>query len=824
MSSIKKLFTKVSKSISSLLRYTPEKTPILDFQLPLEEQQPPINEVDPPANSVYETASFYMAKRDSKLNNTNSVYPTTQLKFDTSNKKLSRNEYKNLPEHNFSFLKNKKVNPVMKMVQYITNDKFNNNYEDSVDMSNVSMKTSNSAFKVIGGSLRGSILNEKRRIISFNDFSSNSLLGKKGQRERSFKTDDNDISMNSSYYDSNSIAKRMINKSVILSSKSLSDIALEVERKRKMNEESLQKLRENSISKRREQDYEERRKILEKYYNEKINKQKKSISVYNLFDDKNDNSLFDNLSFSHNERIMIKGKEKKENPLKINKYNEITITGTETKKTTDSTNEQKNTSIFKFSNLNNKGEEKKEDIFLYGKAKKEEENNTTSIFGNKDNINLSANSNTSLFGNTTKPGIFDNSSKESKPSLFDNSNKDSKPSLFENSKETKPSIFDNSSQETKTGLFDNSSKESKPSLFDNTNKGVSAPSLFGKNDTKISFNIGGDKKEEKKEDDKKKDEPSLFGIPKENTVEMKTSTLENTQTSKSLFGFSNNNNPDKKEEEKPKEENKKEPAKSIFGAPLSNSSSLFGGEIKEPSKSLFNKKVGEKKEDKPIIELKEIVEEKNEEESSQSIIKPPESEKKPISFDPPSSGSLLTANNPFVSAASSTQLPTTSLFSAPKEEAKSSTSIFNSQPSSLFNSSNQPSTLFGQPQLNPINTNNDDMQLSPVESPRKLETPGTNLFGTNSNNAPSGSLFTSNNNNSLFGNSSSSNNSLFASNNTISTPLFGATQTIGGATTGNTLFPNIQNSNSLGVPQTNLFTNPTFQIGTSKPVFNMGKK
>ena len=823
MSSIKKLFTKVSKSISSLLRYTPEKTPILDFQLPLEEQQPPINEVDPPANSVYETASFYMAKRDSKLNNTNSVYPTTQLKFDTSNKKLSRSEYKNLPEHNFSFLKNKKVNPVMKMVQYITNDKFNNNYEDSVDMSNVSMKTSNSAFKVIGGSLRGSILNEKRRIISFNDFSSNSLLGKKGQRERSFKTDDNDISMNSSYYDSNSIAKRMINKSVILSSKSLSDIALEVERKRKMNEESLQKLRENSMSKRREQDYEERRKILEKYYNEKINKQKRNISVYNLFDDKNDNSLFDNLSFSHNERIMIKGKEKKENPLKINKYNEITITGTETKKTTDSTNEQKNTSIFKLSNLNNKGEEKKEDIFLYGKAKKEEENNTTSIFGNKDNINLSANSNTSLFGNTTKPGIFDNSSKESKPSLFDNSNKDSKPSLFENSKETKPSIFDNSSQETKTGLFDNSSKESKPSLFDNTNKGVSAPSLFGKNDTKISFNIGGDKKEEKKEDDKK-NEPSLFGIPKEKTVEMKTSTLENTQTSKSLFGFSNNNNLDKKEEEKPKEENKTEPTKNIFGASLSNSSSLFGGEIKEPSKSLFNKKVGEKKEDKPIIELKEIVEEKNEEESSQSIIKPPESEKKPISFDPPSSGSLLTANNPFVSAASSTQLPTTSLFSAPKEEAKSSTSIFNSQPSSLFNSSNQPSTLFGQPQLNPINTNNDDMQLSPVESPRKLETPGTNLFGTNSNNAPSGSLFTSNNNNnSLFGNSSSSNNSLFAPNNTISTPFFGATQTIGGAS-GNTLFPNIQNSNSLGVPQTNLFTNPTFQIGTSKPVFNMGKK
>ena len=169
MSSIKKLFTKVSKSISSFLKYTPEKTPILDFQSPIEEPQLPMSEVDPPANSAYETASFYMAKRDSKLNNTNSVYPTTQLKFNSTNKKLSRSEYKNLQEHNCSFLKNKKVNPVMKMVQYITNDKFNNNYEDSVDMSNVS----NSAFKVIGGSLRGSILNEQRKIISFNEFSSN---------------------------------------------------------------------------------------------------------------------------------------------------------------------------------------------------------------------------------------------------------------------------------------------------------------------------------------------------------------------------------------------------------------------------------------------------------------------------------------------------------------------------------------------------------------------------------------------------------------------------------------------------------------------------
>ena len=85
---------------------------------------------------------------------------------------------------------------------------------------------------------------EKRKIINFNDFPSNSFLGRKEQREKNFKSDDINVSLNSSYYDSNSLPRRMINKSAILSNKSLSEIELEIERKRKMNEESLQKLNE----------------------------------------------------------------------------------------------------------------------------------------------------------------------------------------------------------------------------------------------------------------------------------------------------------------------------------------------------------------------------------------------------------------------------------------------------------------------------------------------------------------------------------------------------------------------------------------------------
>ena len=124
------------------------------------------------------------------------------------------------------------------------------------------------------------------------------------------------------------------------------------------------------------------------------------------------------------------------------------------------------------------------------------------------------------------------------------------------------------------------------------------------------------------------------------------------------------------------------------------------------------------------------------------------------------------------------------------------------------------------------------MQLSPIDSPRKLDKPGTiNIFGSTSNhtnNAPSGSLFT---NNSLFSNNNqSSSNSLFSSSNTMNTPMFGTTPTTGGLfgqqQSGNSLFPSVQNSNSLGVPQTNLFSNQTFQLGVgiNKPVFSMGKK
>ena len=222
----------------------------------------------------------------------------------------------------------------------------------------------------------------------------------------------------------------MINKSAILSNKSLSEIELEIERKRKMNEESLQKLNENSLLKRKEQNYEERKKILENYYKEKVNKQKKNISVYDLFDFKKDNSIFDNLAFSHEERIMLKGKEKKEISLKINKNNEIVITGNDTKKPAPSTNEQKNNSIFKFSNLNNKDEKKKEDIFLYGKSKKEEEkdNNSFSLFGDNNKPNLFGDNNKpNLFGDNTKHSLFGDSNKESIPT-----NKQAKQSLFSN--------------------------------------------------------------------------------------------------------------------------------------------------------------------------------------------------------------------------------------------------------------------------------------------------------------------------------------------------------------------------------------------------------
>ena len=311
----------------------------------------------------------------------------------------------------------------------------------------------------------------------------------------------------------------------------------------------------------------------------------------------------------------------------------------------------------------------------------------------------------------------------------------------------------------------------------------------------------------------------MFGVPKEKTVELKQSPFTSFLSEKPVFGFNA-----KKEEEKPKEEKTVKENKSLFGSSLSNPPSLFGGASIEPSKSLFNAKTEGIKENKPIAP---IVEEKKEKESSNSLFNPPSSkepEKKPITFDPPSSGSLFTASNPFLSAASSAPVQTSSIFSAPSKPEEPKQNLFNNpSSSSLFNSST--TSLFSQPKQN----GKDDMQSS-----TSLNTPETvNLFGNTSNatnNVPSGSLFSSNNTNSLFGNSSNPSNSLFnTDNNNTSNSLFGNTTTttgglFGASATGNSLFPTVTNSNALGVPQTNLFDNKPFQIGISKPVFNMGKK
>ena len=68
---------------------------------------------------------------------------------------------------------------------------------------------------------------------------------------------------------------------------------------------------------------------------------------------------------------MLKGIEKPKESLKINKNNQITISGTEPKKDNYSI-EKKKENLFTFKNLDNKDEEKKESIFLYGKKGEKE--------------------------------------------------------------------------------------------------------------------------------------------------------------------------------------------------------------------------------------------------------------------------------------------------------------------------------------------------------------------------------------------------------------------------------------------------------------------
>ena len=843
MSAIKELFTKVKASLSSLLKYTPSKAPISDFHTPSQDNENilPLPEDQPP-NTGYDTASFYMAKKDSKFYNTTSNYPTTQLKYETTDKKLTRSEYKNLNvyENNFSFLKKRKINSVLKMVQYITNDKFNNNCDESLNISeNVSMRTNNSAFKNIGG-FKGGILNEKRKILNFNDFSSNSMLMKKNplNPSSSSKIHDDSISMNS-YYSSNSYTKKMLNKSLILNRKSLNELSLEIQRKKKDNEETIKKISENSLIKKVNTEYEERKKILENYYKKKesLKSQQKNVSIYNFFNN-NDNSCFDNLHFIHNEKIMLKGIEKPKESLKINKNNQITISGTETKKDNHSI-EKKKENLFTFKNLDNKDEEKKESIFLYGKKEEKEikESRSTSLFGsnfNKDSTKLQfAVDNKKEEDKSEKKNLF-GFTQENKGSLFDKSNniQEKKPSLFgeltKESKETKGLfgfISPNESKKEEKKEVEPKKEEKKDSVFENTTKPI--------------FMVPKEKTVELKTTPFSESilKNPVFGVPKEKTdlfakqkeTENKTNSIFNTQTQKeekpkgSLFGnvidekptnsiFSNLNN-------KPKEENKDN----------KKDTPLFGDETIKKANNLFGNIASnevKKEEVKPTIKLNKINDEKEENKSketvSNSIFNPtPNNEKKDeekknsLFGVATTSGSLFNSSNPFI-ARVTTQNKINNIFSLSStlsNQPTAQTEQPKPQNLSLFGSSlSSTPNLFGTVQNQPTSTNQpnnqDDMQLSPIGSPRKLENPSTmNIFGnTTQGMNEQKSIFTQNTN-SLFNSNISTTQNLFG-NNTVNS--------------NNTLFPQIQNQTSLGVPQASLFSSSNFSIG--KPTFSMGRK
>lgn len=856
MSAIKELFTKVKASLSSLLKYTPSKAPTSDFHTPSQEIESvlPLPEDQPP-NTGYDTASFYMAKKDSKFYNTTSNYPTTQLKYETTDKKLTRSEYKNLNDNNFSFLKKRKINSVLKMVQYITNDKFNNNCDESLNVSeNVSMRTNNSAFKNIGG-FRGGILNEKRKILNFNDFSNNSMLMKKNplnpiNPSSSSKIHDDSISMNS-YYSSNSFTKKMINKSLILSRKSLNDLSLEIQKKKKDNEEKIKKISESSLMKKANTEYEERKKILENYYKKKESQQK-NVSIYNFFNN-NDNSCFDNLHFIHNEKIMLKGIEKPKESLKINKNNQITISGTETKKDNYSV-EKKKDNLFTFKNLENKNEEKKESIFLYGKKEEKEikEPPSTSLFGN----NINKDNSKPLFGvdnknvedKTEKKNIFgfSPSPQETKGSLFGkvNNEQEKKPSLFGGlAKEPKENkglfgfISPNEPKKEEKKEIEPKKEEKKGSIFDNTPKPI--------------FMVPKEKTVELKTTPFSESilKNPVFGVPKEKTnlfekqkePEIKTNSLFGSQLQKedkpkgSLFGnivdekptnslFSNLIN-------KPKEENKDNKKETpLFGSNKTDKdnkkeTSLFGSETINKANNLFgNTTSNETKKEavKPLFQLNKVNDEKKDKQKETNSIFNPTNEKKTeekknsLFGVANSSGSLVNSSNPFISVMK-TETKINNLFSVSSTLSTQPTTQTDQpkpQNLSLFGNSLSANTnLFGSVQNPPSSTNQtnnqDEMQLSPIGSPRKLENPSTmNIFGnTTQGMNEQKSLFTQNTN-SIFNSNISSTQSLFG-NNTLNT------------TTNNTLFPQIQNQTSLGVQQTPLFSS-NFSIG--KPTFSMGKK
>ena len=558
MSNLRNYFTSIKKALSNIINYSNDyKNNENNNNIDLDEcpiNIPSFNDVN--IENQYNTLipSKQKITRNEYINN-NIINEKEKNKDDLE---MSPNNINN----------NGKINSLIKITNYILENKFNNQLDNN---NKYILKTSNKNYldsnvtKNFNYFIEKPLdFSEKKKILNFDNdidvvknykknlytplnytYSNNLFLGKKYPKKfESEKEKINEIKIQKKEFTG-------------LNNKLLHDIRKEIEEKRIRNENKLNEINQKKIFKNIKLNYEERKRMIEQYYKTKASliNNRQTIFLNDILDSTNNNlnnSSFDFLCLSHNENVSIQGTSKKKNKLNDLKVGKSEITFEKIHKPENNILTKKE-SLFNFGNLDEKYSDNS--LFLVGNSKNQQNKKkiflTSNPYSMFNNINQKDNKNylhqeekpKSLFGddlkNDKKIFLFydksnDLNTKKKNFNLFQNNeskiNKDE--SLFSgNNSYNKNQIFNSSNTENNESLFGNV-KLNKKSLF-NDNK----TSLFENNDNDNT--LFGKSKNKTLFDNKT---PFFENLEKKNDSNYKTTLFGNIENKNSKFEIDSKGN------------------------------------------------------------------------------------------------------------------------------------------------------------------------------------------------------------------------------------------------------------------------------------------
>ena len=559
MSNLRNYFTSIKKALSNIINYSGDyKNNENNNNIDLDEC--PIN--IPSFNDV-NIENQYNTLIPSKQKITRNEYINNNI---INEKEKNKDDLETSPNN---INNNGKINSLIKITNYILENKFNNQLDNN---NKYILKTSNKNYLDSNVTKNFNYFiekpmdfSEKKKILNFDNdidvvknykknlytplnytYSNNLFLGKKYPKKfESEKEKINEIKIQKKEFTG-------------LNNKLLHDIRKEIEEKRIRNENKLNEINQKKIFKNIKLNYEERKRMIEQYYKTKASliNNRQTIFLNDILDSTNNNlnnSSFDFLCLSHNENVSIQGTSKKKNKLNDLKVGKSEITFEKIHKPENNILTKKE-SLFNFGNLDEKYSDNS--LFLVGNSKNQQNKKkiflTSNPYSMFNNINQKDNKNylhqeekpKSLFGDDLKNDnknkfLFDVKSsdlntKKTNFTLFQNNeskiNKDE--SLFSgNNSYNKNQIFNSSNTEKKESLFGNV-KLNKKSLF-NDNK----TSLFENNDNENT--LFGKSKNKTLFDNKT---PFFENLEKKNDSNYKTTLFGNIENKNSKFEIDSKGN------------------------------------------------------------------------------------------------------------------------------------------------------------------------------------------------------------------------------------------------------------------------------------------